>query len=131
MVYFGGGTEVGAGAFNRVNADGTITARAYPPSNDLATWDASSASTRAMLLGGTGASGKMILASKGGDIREFDDAANSWSGTITTIPSAVWSSGVNSGGDWIGCSIPEYNCFVFFKLTSMTSVSTTAHIWKR
>jgi hypothetical protein len=131
MVYFGGGTEVGAGAFNRVAGDGSITARSFPTGNDPTTWDASSASSRSMLLGGTGASGKMILATKGGDIREFDDAANSWSGVVTTVPSAAWNGGVNPGGDWIGCSIPEYSCFVFFKLSSMTSVSTTAHIWKR
>jgi len=128
-VYMGGGNGAGSGNLRRVNADGTVTPRSYPSGWTLATWDANSSSNTAMLLGGS-ASAKMVAISKGRQIREFDDVTNTWSGVVATAPAAL-DSGPIDGGNWIACSVPDYNCIVFFKLASMTSVSTTAHIWKR
>ena len=128
-VYMGGGNGVGSGNLWRVNADGSIRSCSYPQGWTLATWDANSSPNTAMLLGSS-PTARMVAISKGRSIREYDDEVNSWSDVIATVPPSV-DSGPIDGGNWIACSVPDYNCIVFFKLASMTSVSTTAHIWKR
>jgi hypothetical protein len=95
----------------------------------LATWDANSSDNTAMLLDGS-PTARLLAISKGRAIREYDHATNTWSDVIATVPSAV-DAGPVDGANWIACSVPDYNCIVFFKLASMTSVSTTAHVWKR
>jgi hypothetical protein len=128
-VYMGGGTGSGADQFRRINADGTITSRSLPSGWTLATWDASSPSTTAMLLGGT-ATAKMIAISKGLQIREYDDTTDTWSSVIANVPAAV-DTGVTPGASWIACTVQELSCVVFFKLASLSATHTTGHIWKR
>ena len=128
-VYMGGGNGAGSGSLWKVAADGSVTSRSYPSGWTLATWDANSTSNTAMLLGSS-PTARMVAISKGRSIREYDDVVDSWSDVVETVPSTV-DSGPVHGGNWIACSVPDYNCIVFFKLASMTSVSTTAHIWKR
>jgi hypothetical protein len=72
----------------------------------------------------------MVAISKGRSIREYDHATDSWSDVVATVPSTV-DTGPSDGGNWIACSVLAYDCIVFFKLASATSVSTTAHVWKR
>jgi hypothetical protein len=83
-----------------------------------------------MILGSGNPANRLVAIAKNGNIREYNEVANSWSGVISTLPSAV-INGVNEGGDWIACSVPTYGCIVVFKLASMTAVSTTAYVWKR
>jgi len=128
-VYMGGGSGVGSGNLWRVNADGSITSCTYPSGWTLATWDASSNPNTAMLLDGS-PSARMVAISKGRSIREYDHATDSWSDVVATVPSTV-DTGPSDGGNWIACSVLAYDCIVFFKLASATSVSTTAHVWKR
>jgi hypothetical protein len=81
-----------------------------------------------MLLGGTVA-GKMIAFSRGLQVREFDDITNTWSAVVSTAPASL-DTGPNPGANWIGCTVPDYDCMVFFKLSTLTATSTTAHIYK-
>lgn len=128
MVYMGGGTGSGAGQLWKIDSSGTMTSCTYPSGITLGVWDAGSASSVSMLLGGGPSSGIMAI-TKGGNIYRYTEGTDSWSGVIDTLPAGL-PPGINDGGDWTGINMPELDCKVFIKLSSMTAVSTTMHIRK-
>jgi len=128
-VYMGGGGGSGGGQLRKISSSGAIAACAAP-SFPLGIMDSSSSGDTSMILGSGNRVNRLVSIAKNGSIREYNEVTDSWSGVISTLPSAV-INGVNEGGDWIACSVPTYGCIVVFRLASMTSVSTTAYIWKR
>lgn len=129
-IYFGGGHGAGAGQFTRLDASLNLTSRAPCPVT-LDTWDAGASGDVSMLLRSGNSANRLVCVSKNGNIREYDEVADSWSGVIGTVPTGLSSPGVNQGGDWFLCSCPTYQCILGFKLASMSAMSTTGYIWKR
>lgn len=129
-VYFGGGAGSGAGQFRKINASGLIIA-CNAPSFPMNTWDTSSNGDTSLLIGSGDPKSNLVAIAKNGNIREYNDSTNSWSGIITKAPNDLVNPGVNPGGDWIACRCPAYKCIIFFKLASMTSISKSGYIWKR
>lgn len=132
-VYMGGGGGSGAGQLWKINSAGVMTACAYPGVT-LGVWDAGSGGSTSALFGSGNPANRLFCIAKDRSIREYDEVGNSWSGVIDTAPAGL-SPGVNPGGDWIMCQVNNANAnesgMIGFKLSSMTAVSTTAHIWKR
>lgn len=132
-VYLGGGFTDGQGqldSLRKINSSGTITTVPGPGGWALKTFAAGAANTDACLVGGSSIN-KMMAISYGGQIREFDNVTDTWSNVITNFPANFNSAGVNPGSSWFAVSVDTYHCVVFFKLASMTAMSTTMHIYKR
>lgn len=130
-----GGTDTSSNALQKINASGTLSTCASAP-NGFGVWDAT-VNTTSMLLPSGNSANKLLQISRDSNIYEYDDAANSWSGSIGTVPTGLISGGgaANSGANCVFCAVDDdtrnIHGIVVFKLGGLWTVSSTAHIWKR